>query len=164
MINFKTTPLYKEFKKYWDAYPKRRDGSKGDLYTCYLWFKAEKPDDDTKVEMMQWMIAKQENMIHFQKKGEFYSPPKDMQRWLRDYGWLTPVEKVKNPEQGRRQAIEANNKDQQREDHTAWIMDCEPRKLYDCVMGQLRHLLWLAKELRPELIPQFREWYEQEKR
>ena len=127
MLKFKKDPIFIEFKKYWDAYPKRKDGSKGDLYTCYLWFKAEKPDDDTKVEMMKWMAAKQENMIYFQKKGEFYSPPKDMQRWLRDYGWMTPIDKVVSPEHARSQVMESRREENEdvrmQEYRDAWAED-----------------------------------------
>ena len=145
MLNYKKTELFNEFKHYWDAYPGRLDG-KGDMYTCYLWFKAEKPDEDTKVEMMQWMIAKEKFIIHCEKQGKFCAPSKDMQRWLRDLGWTTPVPYIQDKEQGRRQAIDKNNNDTYRERYFEKLQVLGVEGAYD--MCQVRpHLKGLAYEI-----------------
>jgi hypothetical protein len=153
MRDFKKDPLFQEVKKYWDAYPRRKNGSKGNLYTVYLWFKAEKPDEDSKADMMQWMIDKQENMIHCEKNNIFCEAPKDMERWLENVGWITPIQKMVDISVKRNGDINTKNQEKDREMYTDWILEQDLETLKNWSNApQNKRLKPLVAELRPEII------------
>jgi hypothetical protein len=143
-----------KFEKWYPHYPKKRARGRAEMA-----FKKINPSPELLEKMIQAVELQKQSVDWLKDGGQFIPHPAS---WLNAKMWEDGVDVVRQPEINRANIIDEKNRAKQREDHTAWIQDCEPRKLYECVTGQLRHLAWLAKEIRPELMPQFKEWYKED--
>lgn len=74
------------FNRFWKAYP-RRNNKKVGKYPCSLWFEAKNPSPAIVDIMIDWIEQDRANRETAGNAGNFYTPPCDPIRFLKEQMW-----------------------------------------------------------------------------
>ncbi len=131
------------FERFWQAYPKKL--SKIDALKVWNQMKKQYHFDTDKAISVVEAQKKSKDWI---KNGGQYIPYAGT--WLRAGGWKNEIEPTEKEKADKFSKIQAQRKrEQERNVHTAWIMEQSAERLLD--RGRCDPPKWLVKELRPEI-------------
>ncbi len=85
-----------QFDIFWEAYPKRSGCKRGKKQAKAQWLKL-KPSPELIQTIMDWLEHDKKLRERNRKRKQFYAPPKDAFRWLRDERWEDELEPLPKP-------------------------------------------------------------------
>ncbi len=84
------------FDIFWEAYPKRGGCKKGKKQARAQWLRLN-PSPELIQIIMDWLEHDRKLRERNRKRKQFYAPPKDAFRWLRDERWEDELEPLPKP-------------------------------------------------------------------